>query len=396
VNAPGAGAADTDRARYLRCRLADRLPGQERAESWRDMFRRVPRHVFVPRFFLDRQRNGRYESIEVSNPGQYEEWLAAVYSDEVLITQLDGTDDTWVPEGKPTSSSTMPSLMMLMLDALDIRDGMNVLEIGTGTGYNAALLCEKLGSAKVTSIDIDVALVKLARQRLASLGYAPAVEALDGSHGYEPNAPYDRILATVALPYIPQVWVRQTRDNGLILVNLYRDLGAGALILLTVHGGRAEGNFLSGFGGFMSTRATCAPDVLELLQAAKGEQGYSRPATLDGHILDDPAFGLLAALRISASRIESQTGDQPAKFWLIGRDGSWAYQTTDPAGQRVAVQSGARRLWDEVEKIHDEWVTLGQPPRGDFGLTVTGDGRHLLWCKHPGNPIWEIIPDQDP
>jgi protein-L-isoaspartate(D-aspartate) O-methyltransferase len=329
--------------------------------------------------------------VEGSRPEHQGEWLAAIYSDETLITQLSGKDETWTAYGTPTSSSTMPSLMALMLEALDIRDGMNVLEIGTGTGYNAALLCERLGPDHVTSVDIDPTLVDAARRRLLSLGYTPTVKALDGSLGYASNAPYDRILATVSLPFIPRTWIEQSRWDSRILVNLYRDLGGGALALLTVRDDRAEGNFLPDYGGFMPTRSENAPDALKLLNAAQGTHGDSRSAILDGHVLNDPAFGFFAALRIPARRIETHAEAGPRKFWLMSRDESWAYQTTDAAGQRIAVQRGKRQLWDELEAVHTEWTALGQPPRSAFGLTVARDGRHLLWHARPDSTSWELM-----
>ncbi len=106
-----------------------------------------------------------------------------------------------------------------MLEALDISLGMSVLEIGTGTGYNAALLCHRLGSACVTSVDIDPALVDAARERLAALGYTPRLAARDGSAGYPPGAPYDRVIATVGVHVIPAAWIGQTREGGRILAN---------------------------------------------------------------------------------------------------------------------------------------------------------------------------------
>jgi protein-L-isoaspartate O-methyltransferase len=71
-----------------------------------------------------------------------------------------------------TSSSTLPSLVLEMLEELDVAEGHRVLEIGTGSGYNAALLCQRLGSELVTSVDIDPELVDLARERLAANGVA--------------------------------------------------------------------------------------------------------------------------------------------------------------------------------------------------------------------------------
>lgn len=194
----------------------------------------------------------------------------------------------------------MPRLMALMLEALDIGDGMRVLEVGSGTGYNSALLCERLGSQLVTSIDVDETLVVSARKRLDGLGYVPALAAADGACGYPANAPYDRILATVALPHIPGLWIEQACDRGKILVNLHRDLGSGALALLTVHDGRAEGHFLPDYGGFMPVRSTCGPSAFELLQAADTNAGAKRETALDGQVLDDPVFGFFVAPRLRA------------------------------------------------------------------------------------------------
>lgn len=102
------------------------------------------------------------------------------------ITQ-GGPRRVWDECERPSSSS-MPSVMARMLEALAVRDGDRVLEIGTGSGYNAALLCERLGSENVTTIDCNAELVGAARQRLAEHGYEPTVVAGDGFFGYAPNA----------------------------------------------------------------------------------------------------------------------------------------------------------------------------------------------------------------
>jgi protein-L-isoaspartate O-methyltransferase len=73
--------------------------------------------------------------------------LDTVYSNKTLVTQITPTD--------VTSSGTMPGLIAKMLTAIRINTGDNVLHVGTGTGYTAALLCERLGSDKVTTVDID-------------------------------------------------------------------------------------------------------------------------------------------------------------------------------------------------------------------------------------------------
>lgn len=139
-----------------------------------------------------------------------------------------------------------------MLTALRINAGDNVLHVGTGTGYTAALLCEGLGSSKVTTVDIDPDLSNAARTRLDHLGYAPAVVTGNGAQGYAPNAPYDAILATCALRRIPVDWLAHTVPGARIVAPL-----ATGLIALDVTGpGHASGRFLAPGGFFMPLRDT--------------------------------------------------------------------------------------------------------------------------------------------
>ena len=136
--------------------------------------------------------------------------VAGAYRDEALVTAL-------LPDGHgglaAVSSSTQPSLMVGMLDALDLRDHPRVLEIGTGTGYNAALMCHVLGDAAVHSVDVDPVLVDTARARLDSLGHHPLLAVGDGRAGLPSHAPYDRIIATCAFPEVPWAWAEQLVDG---------------------------------------------------------------------------------------------------------------------------------------------------------------------------------------
>ncbi|MBV9313972.1 MAG: hypothetical protein JO100_09565 [Pseudonocardia sp.] len=97
--------------------------------------------------------------IDGTNGSYLGEWLDAVYSDDSLVVQradAPGVED-W-----PTSSSTMPSLMVRMLELLNVTDDSRVLEIGTATGYNAALLCHRLGADQVASIELHPGLAAAA------------------------------------------------------------------------------------------------------------------------------------------------------------------------------------------------------------------------------------------
>lgn len=383
----------------LRAALVEHLThaGVLRSDRWRCAFERVPRHVFVPRLFLDRDSDGRFTPLDGDRPECREEWLRAVYSDDTLITQLDGDERTWKTAvatgsvtGVPTSSSSQPALMATMLEALDIEDGQRVLEIGTGTGYNAALICEALGDGHVMSVDIDAGLVASAQKRLAGLGYRPTLAAADGGDGLADGAPYDRIMATCSLPAVPPAWIAQTRRGGRILVNLHRPLGGGALVLLTAKDEtHASGRFLPDYGGFMPTRTYATPAALDLFASVDEAAGTTRPASVTIDILDGP-FGMFAALRVPAQRLGIIPEGQPEQGWLLAADESWAYQTVTEDGTPTVTQAGPLKLWDMLEAAHAEWLALGQPPREAFGLTVT-QWRERIWFGSPdGGHVWEI------
>lgn len=161
--------------RGLAAALATRL-AEERVitdQVWRDVVAAVPRHVFVPAFYSD---DDPPELLRAGDP----RWLPLVYSDETLVTQRKEHPDQpgfhW-----STSSSTRPGLMLRMLHILDIHDRLDVLEIGTGTGYNAALLSERLGSERVTTVDIDPELADAARKvwwRLPGINAFPGPDTI--------------------------------------------------------------------------------------------------------------------------------------------------------------------------------------------------------------------------
>ncbi|PRH79465.1 methyltransferase, partial [Streptomyces solincola] len=123
--------------------------------AWRAAFEEVPRHLFVPGYHIGVL--GGYERLaaEDPDPDKRARWLEGAYLDRPLATDVRG--------GELVSSSSQPSLMAGMLQALELRDGEAVLEIGTGTGYNAALLCHRLGDGLVTTVDLDEGITGPAR-----------------------------------------------------------------------------------------------------------------------------------------------------------------------------------------------------------------------------------------
>jgi protein-L-isoaspartate(D-aspartate) O-methyltransferase len=198
-------------------RLADELTtsGKLWSAPWQAAVRAVPRHALVPVHY--HRVPGTDQWIHADTAAD----LDLVYSNTALFVLPDGL-----------SSTSMPALMTRMLEALDIHDGHDVLEIGAGTGYNAALLSHRLGDQHVFAIDIEPTLIQLARERLARIGYHPTLATANGANGLAEHAPYDRIIATCSVPAVPWPWVEQTREGGLILADIKLAPLAGNLVLL--------------------------------------------------------------------------------------------------------------------------------------------------------------------
>jgi protein-L-isoaspartate O-methyltransferase len=154
----------------LAARLADQLTaaGKLTDPAWRAAVRAVPRHELVPTFYTQ-DSTGAWTRSDVASADGDGAVLEKVYTNTALITAL--RQDTQPP--RVLSSSSQPGLMTRMLEALDVHDGHKVLEIGTGTGYNAALMAHRLGSRRVYSVDVEPELVDLARDRLHRLGFTP-------------------------------------------------------------------------------------------------------------------------------------------------------------------------------------------------------------------------------
>ncbi|WP_328601285.1 protein-L-isoaspartate O-methyltransferase family protein [Actinomadura physcomitrii] len=143
------------------------------------------------------------------------------------------------------SSSSAPHIVREMLEPLGPAPGLRVLEIGTGTGWNAALIAKITGPHRVTSVEIAPDLAGTARRNLERAGYAVNVVTGDGEAGHAGDAPYDRVIATAAVRTLPYAWVEQTRPGGVIVVpwgpTFHPDCPVARLEVRD--GGVAEGRF---------------------------------------------------------------------------------------------------------------------------------------------------------
>ncbi|MEC4020751.1 methyltransferase domain-containing protein [Streptomyces sp. H27-D2] len=333
-------AAEVARARLVRSIVAG---GGLADPRWRVAFEQVPRHLFVPYFYSGEP--GGYERLwgQDPDPERRARWLEGVYEDVPLATRL--------RDGELISSSSQPSLMALMLDALEVADGDTVLEIGAGSGYNAGLLAHRLGAERVTTVDLDPEITESARTHLAAAGYRPTVVTGDGARGCPARAPFDRILATCALPAVPLTWLAQSRPGGIVLA----PLATGLIALRVTDATHAEGRFLPTPAYFVPLRGG---DAAEHGRAADGEGAGG-----SGRFPRRPL----------------RTGGLPRG---VLRNDSFHFLLTLTAG----------RL--DPREAFELWQHEGRPPRERYGVTLH-EGREWGWLDRSDGPYSWPMSDQD-
>ncbi|MFB7127615.1 methyltransferase domain-containing protein [Kitasatospora sp. NPDC056273] len=355
---------DEDQLLRARVALASEIERVSAVLSSRvvEAFLNVPRHPFVPVFY--REEGGVHRPWPAG-----EAWLREVYADRVLVTEVGGVHaEDAGPDGVrgvATSSSTLPSLMADMLDALDVRPGERVLEVGTGTGYNAALLCHLAGAAHVTTVDRTEHLVATARTRLGEAGFAPVVVRADGADGYPPGAPYDRIIATCGVRRVPRAWLDQCAPGGLIVA----PLGGAVARLTKVSDGRAVGRFLHRPAAFMPLRGG-----KESGREVPGPQADSRMTETNSQVLDDPGFAFWADLHLGPTVVRD------GHVLRDVADGSTAH-----AHGGTVARSGPRDLWRAVEAAHRSWLGQNRPRREWFTVEAGPEGQFVSYSAPDGS-----------
>lgn len=346
--------------------------------EWRDTVAAVDRALFVPEVFeggdLTRDAEG---------------WRRAVYADGPVVTQVnDGRPTDGGAFRLSTSSSSMPSIMLEMLGLLDVRAGHRVLEIGTGTGYNAAWLAHRLGERAVFSVELDRVVAAVARENLKQAGFRPALVVGDGNAGHPGGAPYSRIICTCTVRDVPRAWLEQCPD-GRIVTPWGSSFFSGSFAVLDVADGRAQGAF-SGYPAFMwdRTHRAGAGRVAEIYQGEEGRKSTTDIAP-QNVIQDDPAFFTgLGVTDVWYRWCEADDDSGEATLWFFTDDRtSWATVEYAPGTETYEVeQYGPRALWDEVRNAFLGWHDLGKPERSRFGLSVDGEGQRV-WLDDPHRVI---------
>jgi protein-L-isoaspartate O-methyltransferase len=354
-------------------------------DTWRTLFATVPRENFVPGTYHVWDTDTQAYR-DVSRDSEPDMWARPLYdADQPIITRFDR-------EG-PSSSSSAPRVMARMLRLLSDANVGRVLEIGTGTGYNAALLAARFGGARVVTVESDPRIAESARKALANVGVTPRVVIGDGALGFPEAAPYDAIIATCAVTEIPPAWIEQA-PAGLIIAPFARPWSRSACAVLRVEGERASGHFLDGFD-FMSMRGRDverrAPDTGER-DGVRDAVTVLRPDWVHASSAREAAFALGLALPDCSCEARLDRDADTYVVTVYDAAGSWAtVEWVGDADEYAVRQFGPRSLWDEVAAAYRWWAAAGYPCPDRFGITATTSGTSTFWFDVPSQPLDAVI-----
>jgi protein-L-isoaspartate(D-aspartate) O-methyltransferase len=344
----------------------------------------LPRHDFAP----DRLWSwDGHDYVPVDRGTEPDRWAALVYAgpDEAAVTQ--------VTDGRASSSLSCQAVVVDMLDSLLLEPGHRVLELGAGTGWNAALAAHRVGRGRVTSVEVDPQLAAAAQARLDTVGAGATVVVGDGNTGWPQGAPYDRLIATYAVERVPWAWIAQTRPGGRIVFPWGR---LGHVALTVADDGHSASGWVQGLAMFMPVRGT--DTGLDWQQVCgHGPAERERETIRDLAPLHDNAH-LKFALRVQLPDVQVTTtvDDDGVNAWLHDGVSSWAVFSAQGGGQTVVHQGGPRRLADEAERAWDRWIADGSTQLWDYGMTVQ-PGRQFVWCRDPETgPRWPVTGEREP
>jgi protein-L-isoaspartate(D-aspartate) O-methyltransferase len=376
-----------------------------------EAFRATPRHRFLDRVWHYQRQGGGWREVGTQSPGRHE--LRLLYADRALTTRLSEPTSGAAPA--PISSSSQPSLMAEMLEDLRLSPGLRTLEIGAGTGYNAALLAHVVG--RVVSLDVDRRVLAEAEEHLRAFpDRRVELRHGDGRLGCPEEAPFDRILVTAAALDLESAWLEQLAEDGLLMVPLDLAPGLAYLVRGTCRDGLFEGR-LTRPAYFMPLRAEeeegrdnapissgllPAPDPLPAVTAPWAEWSERKSSCSGPGLLSSLAFlGFLhgytvAYQALADGRTMYGIGDlvQGHACWLGMRE----WRVTGEAGRDLG-----NRLWHAFLDMGGPWPTefhlraapLDRPlskDAGEFVFHRQGPLCRQVWALDAirERPAWSI------
>ncbi len=366
----------------------------------RDAVLATPRHSFVHRFRLG---DGPLQDLD-AEPDQA---LPAIYSDQVM-RHVDEAGEL-LP-----SSNSQPSYVLWLLHLLGLETGQAVLEIGSGSGWLAAVMARLVGpGGRVVGIELIPGLAQQSRTDLESVGIGNVeIVTGDGAQSHAAGTPYDRAIITAATWDLPAVLFEQVADGGRILVPVELRDGSGCEVTVLRRQGAmlvaeqsVPGWFVPLLGPSQDRGEACRRlDSLPFWKAVRGTPSVRHGLPL-GALPDNGPALIAAQFRAFLGRTEPGM----AVFTADAGKGRTPWQPVPPGSRPVSafglVDEAERSvaLWDGGELVgygghaaavrlaraYARWTKLGLPGMGAFGLEVhradaAPAGSEHLWIESRG------------
>ena len=341
---------------------------QRDSDSLKQALFKVPRHLFIEQYYDPEEPTG---IVHVTSPTPTPKQLETIYTDRGLMIREE-----------PHSAASQPLLIFGMLDDLKLALGLKVLEVGTGSGWNAGLIAFSVGDdSLVYSIDLQADLVEKARKHLNSVGFNRVnLRAGDGGLGWDGET-FDRIIVTVGSPDIPPAWAESLTEGGILVMPL-KTRGIGDPILqLQKRNGKLTGKFTQ-WAGFMNLQGDftfSSEEMLEppwdpVVEALLQEEPTSVPLpTVCG---TDCAFWL----RLNGEPIHTlgeYKGQRTMAPVLLDREAPALYLPYSGwlfgSEKRMEVYGNQQHV-GRFTKLMEAWMNLGEPKYTDYHVELIGPG----------------------
>ncbi|MEM9774433.1 MAG: protein-L-isoaspartate O-methyltransferase [Chloroflexota bacterium] len=354
------------------------------SEEVQRAFIATPRHAYVPYYYTWEDKT-RHE-VTADN---LDEHLAKLYEDRPVILKI---EDNKVP-----STVSQPSFVLQMLDMLQIEPGHKILELGAGSGWNAALMGSLVGAAgSVYSLEIIPEIAQMARESVHKQGLENVhiIEG-DAGEGYAAGAPYDRATFTAGAFDLPCHFYDQIKEDGILLIIIKNEGGGDMLFLMRKREDHFESfdsmpcGFVPMTGKYeMADLKPIRLSDLENWNELKNHEVSRRPFWWGGK--GEIGFqwrttGIRSFLSIVEPMFQAFRPDSAGDLLTQGQ----FFGLRDEEGQSLVIAKddalityGNRAAGARMEEHIQNWVALGMPSSASFDLSIYPMGTNVVAQKN--------------
>ncbi|MCX4681516.1 methyltransferase [Streptomyces sp. NBC_01433] len=393
---PTCGEADPKAARAaMVARLEEE--GSLRPGPVRDALLTLPREVLMPQAYVRRSAPGeeppRWDLLDWSGPQDRPELLGLLYGGASVLVQHDGEPLLGRARGTRsrasiTSMSTVMGLTVELLEELDLRPGLRLLDVGTGAGVTAAVACQVCGDQGVVTLDRDRNLTDAAAARLADLGFRPQAVCGSGEQGV-PAREFDRILVSYTVGQVPAALVEQLASGGKLLTHV--SSASPSWPGLAVVGRTADGRITAELravefahrAGHGMARIWLSDEFRKSMVTEPGT--WTQRSMLAPPADSDRGFWLAADHLLGGGLVRDFGSERLA----IGAPGCGSWMRAEPVGHRrwSVTVNGPRDIWKEIQDLADRWRAARSPDR--YRLFFDPDGRQRA-ASECGRLSWHL------